>query len=581
MKMKKILKTIAIITALSVLTGCSGGGIPLSYDSEIPEGGIQDNNDYNHELFYRNDALWTTPDPFILQVTDKESTEYGYYYLYGTNLVGIGYETYRSKDLKTWENMSSEKGFYCFEGKEEDALGTPYWAPEVIYDEETDKYYLFYSGSPSETDKEMYMGIAIADEPYGPFETYSEHLLIEPEKANAVVPEDERGSWDGIDASPYIGADGEKYIVFCRRIDTSTERPVSEIGIHENIWGVRMEDWTTPDYSTLTRLSRVAYETTEMKEVVDYESDTVRNEGPHMYVRKHEDGTATYYLTSSINDLNKYSVVQAVGESPLGPFRKLTEEEGGILLANDHATWDHIKGPGHHCFIQAGDELMIFYHQQENRMLGDSWIRSLAQDRVEFVDNGTGLEVMYVNGPTWSLQPQVEIGSEYKNIASEAKVKATKGDNIEALTDGLLSIYKEIDYVKEFESSKTTTITLSFEEYREITGLMIYNSKWFEKAFLQVDRIEFDFKKEEVSEGATAHIDNLEFDWASYKNASADDMRPGGSAVAVFEPLQVKEIRITFKLPIERPDELQLLDDEGYIIDQETIGVSEIAILGK
>lgn len=119
---------------------------------------------------------------------------------------------------------------------------------------------------------------------------------------------------------------------------------------------------------------------------------------------------------------------------------------------------------------------------------------------------------------------------------------------------------------------------MTFEEYCEITGVMIYNSKWFEKTFLQVDRIEFDFKNDEVPEGATAHIENLEYDLTSYLNSNLVDVRPGGSAVAVFEPLQVKEIRITFKLPIERPDELQLLDEEGYIIDQATIGISDCRI---
>lgn len=593
----KMLLIICAIVGIFVMTGCSVAGIfhvekaiSLPYDDEIPKGGIQDNDDYNHELFYRNDALWDNPDPFILYITDENSTEYGYYYLYGTNLVTRGFETYRSKDLQNWENMSTIKGFYCFDGKEEYLLGAPFWAPEVIYDEEVEQYYMFYSAfaeiEENATDQ-MYIGIAVSDEPYGPFEPYTDNgqlslnLLIDSEKANAVVSESDRGSWDCIDASPFIGADGEKYMLFCRRIDSEEGNPVSVIGQNENIWGVRMNSWTSPDYSTLTRLTNVGYTTIEKTEKAAYESDSPRNEGPHMYVRKNEDGTATYYLTFSINGLNDYAVAQAVGDSPLGPFRKLTEEEGGILLANDNLTWDHIKGPGHHCFMNVGEELYIFYHQQENRMLGDSWIRTLAKDRVHFADNGTGQEVMVSNGPTWSLQPNIEAVSEYKNIASEAKVTATKGENIEALTDGLLSMYKGVEFVKEYESNKTTTITLDFGEYREITGLMVYNSKWFEKAFLQVDRVEFDFKNDDLPEGATAYIEDLEFDWSSYKNASNDDMRPGGSAVAIFEPLLVKEIRITFELPIERPDELQLLDEEGYIISQEQIGISEIAVLGK
>jgi hypothetical protein len=45
--------------------------------------------------------------------------------------------------------------------------------------------------------------------------------------------------------------------------------------------------------------------------------------------------------------------------------------------------------------------------------------------------------------------------------------------------------------------------------------------------------------------------------------------------------MQVKEIRIIFKLPVDRPDELQILDEEGYVVQQQTVAISEIAVLGK
>ena len=581
----KLCKVIALILGVLVLTGCAEQGIPLAYDAKIHEGGIADTGEYNQELFYRNDTLWTQPDPFVLYVTDEESTEYGYYYLYATNFVDSGYKAYRSKDMVNWQDVSAEVGHYCFVEQEIDAFTNPYWAPELIYDEETDKYYLFYSASATENwgwdGSYMRIGIAIADEPYGPFVAYENNILIDEEKANAVIPEEDRGSWCCIDASAFYGADGEKYMLFTREMDTDDGVVITETAVNSTVWGIRMIDWQTPDYSTLTRLTCVGYLDTDKTEVAPYESNSPRNEGPHMYVRKHEDGTATYHLTTSVNRMNDYSVVQAISDNPLGPYRKLTEEEGGILLANDHMTWDHIKGPGHHCFVQAGEELLIVYHQQEDRLLGDSWIRTLAMDRISFVKNSNGQEVMVTNGPTWSLQPQLEIASQYKNIAPEAKVKASNGENVKALTDEVLSIYKGVNFVKEFETKKDTTITITFDEYREVTGLMVYNSKWFEKAFMYIDRVEFDFKNEDVPQGATADIKNLEFDWQSYVQNNRIDMRPGGSAVAVFAPMQVKEIRIIFKLPADRIDELQILDDEGYVVDQKAVAVSEIVVLGK
>lgn len=583
---KKAFKLIALAMAVLLLAGCSPAGIPLAYDAKIHEGGIADTGEYNQELFYRNDALLTQPDPFVLYITDEGSTEYGYYYLYATNFVDQGYKAYRSRDMVNWQDVSAEVGHYCFLEQEIDAFTNPYWAPELIYDEETDKYYLFYSASAttewSWEGSYMRIGVAIADEPYGPFIAYENNILIDEDKANAAIPEEDRGSWCCIDASPFYGADGEKYMVFTREMDTDDGVVITETAVNSTAWGIRMIDWQTPDYTTLTRLTCVGYLDTEKTAVADYESASVRNEGPHMYVRKHDDGTATYYLTTSINGLDDYTVVQAISDKPLGPFRKLTEEEGGILLANDHMSWDHIKGTGHHCFVQAGNELMIVYHQQENRLTGGSWIRALAMDRITFVDNGRGQEVMVANGPTWSLQPQLEIASQWRNIAPEATVKANKGENVEALTDGALSMYKKIDFVKEFEANaKNTTITLTFDDYREVKGLMVYNSKWFEKAFMFIDRVEFDFKNEDVPDGATAYIENLPFDWQSYVKGSRDDMRPGGSAVAVFAPMLVKEIRITFKLPVDRHDELQILDEEGYVIQQDTVAVSEIVVLGK
>ena len=58
-------------------------------------------------------------------------------------------------------------------------------------------------------------------------------------------------------------------------------------------------------------------------------------------------------------------------------------------------------------------------------------------------------------------------------------------------------------------------------------------------------------------------------------------MRPGGSAVAVFHPLLCKEIRITVEVPKTRPDELAIMDELGYFIEQTAVGISEIVVLGK
>lgn len=91
----------------------------------------------------------------------------------------------------------------------------------------------------------------------------------------------------------------------------------------------------------------------------------------------------------------------------------------------------------------------------------------------------------------------------------------------------MLSLYSYIDYVKEYTADKTTTITLTFADYREVTGLMIYNSKFYDRAFIDVKRIEFDCRSADGKFDGTAYIDNLAFNWDFYRNEYADAMRPG------------------------------------------------------
>jgi hypothetical protein len=250
----------AFLIAILLLTGCAPAGIPLAYDSMIPEGGIQDNGQYNKDLFYRNDALWAQPDPFILYITDEDSTEYGYFYLYATNWNDKGYKTYRSKDLVYWQDVAPEVGTYCFQEQETDAFNPPYWAPEMIYDDQTDQYYLFYSAATTDGysggfTEEMRIGVATADEPYGPFLGSKNNILIKDDQANAAVTEADRGSWECIDPSPFIGADGEKYMLFTREKDSYNGIQITETGVNSAIWVVRITDWMTPDYATLTRLT--------------------------------------------------------------------------------------------------------------------------------------------------------------------------------------------------------------------------------------------------------------------------------------------------------------------------------------
>ena len=96
---------------------------------------------------------------------------------------------------------------------------------------------------------------------------------------------------------------------------------------------------------------------------------------------------------------------------------------------------------------------------------------------------------------------------------------------------------------------------------------MIYNSFDYKKHFESVEKIEFEAKKtiNGKEKKIVALIEDLKFDVDRYINKEEEGfefMRPGGAAIAEFDELKVKEIRITLR-------------------HDAPIAVSEIAVLGK
>ena len=94
---------------------------------------------YNTALFYDNSLQQGYPDPQVLDDTARS----GYYYLFGTS---GGFATMRSKDLAVWENVGP--ALELTGNDEKRATASSLWAPEVIYDEETKLYYMFFSATP-------------------------------------------------------------------------------------------------------------------------------------------------------------------------------------------------------------------------------------------------------------------------------------------------------------------------------------------------------------------------------------------------------------------------------------------------
>lgn len=612
---KTSLKLVGLTLAVCTLfTGCVGKEVQYevaSYQGELAEG--ETKSAYNKELFYRNDKQNNIYDPFVLDNTERD----GYYYMYGTKNHMF---CYRSRDLMDWETVGNALGEWQFKSdgslnESAKVVWTDIWAPEVIYDEETENYYMFFSATPQADDTvsgtntgnaTKQLMVAVSKYPDRDFQLvnfkdaascgkanvrkynesaypqyYAKYFLFDPtSNASFFSPYGGENAGEGnggyivtIDPHPYVDENGDKYLFWVAYKD------------RQFLCGVKMKNWLTPDWSTATVLLCPQYYTVSdwktvqaggTVETVPYELESRWvNEGPTLLYRN-----GTYYMTFSANGYqdNYYQVGVAVADSVLGTYRKLTVEEGGLLLSGKTSGSQEISGTGHHGFVTIGEQLYIVYHRHDDPGVGGG-NRNHAIDEIKWITikdkDGNDLDVMYANGPTCSVQPKIEAYSEYKNIADEAIVTAsedTKVEDISSLTDGLLSIYKFGDgtfmqNVKETAIKETTTFTFDFDSARTVRAVMVYNSKMENTSFINVSKVEF--VCEENGKEVIRYIEDIKLSSEYYKQNDFDGLVyynvPGAAAYAEFDELNVTSIRITVEIP------------KG----QEAVGISEIKILGK
>lgn len=450
-----------------------------------------------------------------------------------------------------------------------------------------------------------------------------------------------------IDPSPYIDPNtGEKILFLTRDYPNSTLlSKVDEYGQlfrGSSIYAVKMlnNDWAQVDYSTLTRLTRTGFNfisgtardayledvgndtaervenipamgpsTTEDRLIVEINGSIAANyinEGSQVM---YNPDNGLYYLTFSAGRylINCYSVIQCVSYNLFGPYRKLEVGEGGYLLTTDNGkATDAVSGPGHHTLLNVYDneagrepELFMLYHKHANATKGGA-TRGACIDRVTWVKNGNGLDVMHVNGPTTYMQPRIYATgeTEYDNLAVYPDTTITVSDpdkiidsehGVQNLNDNVLAIHTEYEgedwevpvepYIHEFETTANEiTITVDLGAYYPVVAYMLYNSRQLEKAFSSYDyeneagetvrwndirRVEMDIYKD--GKKAIAVFEGLEFyrDFCLFR--SEQDIRPGSAASAVFAEVAVKQIRFTV----------------SNTTMSGILAISEVAVLGK
>ena len=578
---KKIISLLMVaVMLISIL--CATVSCDLFGDSTVPgefsyltyEEETYDDYSYNKSLYYLNELNFPIADPTVIFV--EEGEEKGYFYAYGTSdlIQCHGFQCWRSKDMTNWEYVG-----VAFEPDFSDTWAyNNYWAPEVLYDDGV--YYLFYSAQNWKAGHNFYMSVAVSTNPYGPFECLDGSVNLDGEVLSGgqpvydfstCLPGREGIVNNTIDIHPFIDpVTGEKYMYF-------SAFQVWGGRSYQEIYGVKMKDWFTPDYSTLTQITSIFNTTVEdfRDEMaggqiqfgdIDEGQDEMAtvNEGPFVYYYE-----GNYYMTFSVYPYTSpnYQVRQAIATSPLGDYTKVAVEDGGTLLYTE-GDWENLSSAGHHCFVKCGDQLMIAYHTFLDRATIQNG-RALAVDEVKFVENDKGQLVMHTNGPTYSFQPLPAEVSGYENLAPKATVTAShtaEGSDVKYLVDGAYKVHKS-DLVKEYQTvtvtEKTqTTINFKFDDWVNVRSLLLYNSFYYDLSVPAISSVKLNYKTAKGSDWVEAKSVKFNYTWNS---DSRSTMYPGGAIILEFDEISVQEIELVITLSEAVPN----------------IAIGEIMIMGR
>lgn len=245
------------------------------------------------------------------------------------------FDAFSSKDLVHWKRHPQ-----ILDTKEVKWAHRAMWAPSIV--EKDGKYYFFFAANDIQNNNQPGgIGVAVADNPAGPFKDYLGKPLID-KFHNGAQP---------IDQFCFHDPSGKYYLIY------GGWRHCNIAQLNDDFTGfIPFEDGST--FKEITPEHYV--------------------EGPCMFVR---DGK--YYFMWSEGGWTgpNYSVAYAIADSPFGPFERI-----GKVLQQDPKI---ATGAGHHSVIHVPgtDEYYAIYHR---RPLGetDGNSRVTCIDRMEFDENG-------------------------------------------------------------------------------------------------------------------------------------------------------------------------------------------------
>ena len=236
------------------------------------------------------------------------------------------YHVFSSENLTDW----TDHGMIVHQNKVPWVKPDSYsmWAPDCIY--RNGKYYFYFPSMPKDTTKgkSFTIGVAIADKPEGPYEALPAPI------------ENVRG----IDPNVFIDKDGQAYLYW-------------SMG---NIYGARLKD-------NMVELASPPL-------ILQHLPEKGLKEGPWLFERN-----GIYYLTYPHVENKTERLEYAIGDNPLGPFKKA----GVIMDESPTGCWTN-----HHSIISFRDQWYLFYHHNDYSPTFDK-ARSVRGDSLFFNTDGT------------------------------------------------------------------------------------------------------------------------------------------------------------------------------------------------
>lgn len=335
---------------------------------------------------FKNPLPVAMGDPYVLYAN-------GAYYMYGTSSAN-GFKAYTSTDMVHWQPLGQ-----VYTADKDKSFGiNSFWAPEVYHVK--DKYYMFYSAqwrnNPTNELENFKIGIAVADNPAGPFKDFSDKPVFDP-------------GYPIIDADVFFDTDGRVYMYYSRccykhAVQSDAAAFAKQKGWYNEVeeswvYGVELKPDFTGVIGEPVLLLRPPVSSTDKQ--AEWESRSVTS---HEVNRRWTEGSVTfkkdgiYYIMYSANNFagQNYAVGYATGKSPLGPFTKAANNP---VLQKNTPQGGVVSGTGHNSITYSpdGKEMFCVYHARTTAT-GDE--RVVFIDRM-FVKDG----VITVNGPTTAPQP--------------------------------------------------------------------------------------------------------------------------------------------------------------------------------